>query len=129
MKAGFTLAALLLDDRDLAQVERALPSGSAAGFEAELAWLLGSRADSPASTARDRGVNALLRVLRPELTVAGAGQLPSRAQALIARLFPASARQALAERAPSPRPDFVLDEELLRVLVRMARSTSAAERP
>lgn len=124
------LAALLLDDRDLTQVERALPVGSTADFEAELA-LFCARADPRAGTARDRdhGVNALLRVLRPALTVAGAARLPLRARALIARLFPTPARKALSAEAANARADFAVDEELLRVLARIARTPLVPEGP
>jgi hypothetical protein len=122
MKAGFALAALLLDDRALAQVETALPPEQLPALRAELALTGG----------HDRGVADLLRVLQPELTLEGARQLPPRMRALLARLLPPSVRKALladtpasfgmrADSRPSPRPDFVLDQHLLRALVRLAR--------
>jgi len=131
MKAGFALAALLLDDRALALVAPALPSELVPALSAELCE----------SRGQDDGVAALLRVLQPELTAGGVNQLPPRMRSLLARLLPASARKALlaefGSRADSrassalsadasaqrlgTRPDFVLDEQLLRVLVRLAR--------
>jgi hypothetical protein len=122
MMAGFALAALLLDDRALAQVESALPPELLPALRAELA-----RTDG-----HDRGVADLLRILQPELTLDGLRPLPPRFHALLARLLPPSARKALladapassgtrADRRPSTRPDFVVDEHLLRALVRLAR--------
>jgi hypothetical protein len=127
MKAGFALAALLLDDRDLHEVEGALPA-TPPDLAAELA-LLCAHAVPRASTARDRehGLGSLLRALRPELTVAGALSLPPRARALIARFYPAHARKALCTETPPLRAEFVADEELLRALARLSRSAAEAE--
>jgi hypothetical protein len=122
MKAGFALAALLLDDRALARVEPALPPELLPALKAELALTGGP----------DRGVADLLRVLQPELTLEGVRQLPPRMRALLVRLLPPSARKPLLADVPasfgaradpraSTRPDFVLDEHLLRALVRLAR--------
>lgn len=117
MKAGFALAALLLDDRALAQVAPALPPEQLSALRAELS----TRSQEG---GQEGGVAALLRVLQPELTLAGVNQLPPRMRGLLARLLPPSARQGLLADAPAPRPNFVLEEQLLRVLVRLARRAS-----
>ncbi len=117
MKAGFALAALLLDDRALAQVAPALAPELLSTLRAELTQTSG----------QDGGVATLLRVLQPELTLAGVSQLPPRMRSLVARLLPPSARKALLADAPSARPDFALDEQLLRVLGRLARRSAAPE--
>lgn len=111
MKAGFALAALLLDDRALALVEPALPPELLPELRAELARTTGS----------DRGVAERLRVLRPELTYEGVRQLSPMMRAHLARLLPSSARKTLLADVPASRPGFVLEEPLSRTLVRLAR--------
>jgi hypothetical protein len=119
MAAGFALAALLSDDRDLAQVEVALPPELLPELRAELAL----------AHSRELAVRALLRVLRPELDARAVLSLPSRMRALIARRLPRSQRQAVHEGTLASRAGFDADEDLLQATLRIARGVARLESP
>lgn len=115
MCAGFALAALLADDRELAHVAGAVPDTLLPALRAQL------------GQASEREVRALLRVLRPDLDHEVAQRLPARMRALLARRLPSAERQKLREGARESRPDFDLDDELQQLLLRIARRPSASE--
>jgi hypothetical protein len=146
MNAGFALAALLADDRELAHVEEALgpalraqlaspAQGSLAPGPARLdsslapgpARLDSSLARGPARFDSERDVRALLRVLYPDLDGGAALSLPPRMRALVARLVPTAQRRVLREERLESRADFDLDDELLRLLLRIARRGAGLE--
>jgi len=121
--AGFTLAALLSDDRDLAYVSDAVAPDLVRAVHARLDGML-ARPDS--SQNREDGVRALLAVLRPELD-ASALSLPARVHGLLARLAAPKLQKLLRADSAPTRADFNLDEDLLSALARIARSAKARE--
>jgi hypothetical protein len=123
MTAGFALAALLADDRELACVEGALSETELPALRAQLTMALRA-AETPRN--RESGLRALLTVLRPELEGSLALHFSPRMRALVARLVPRDQRKLLLSEIAT-RADFNLDEELLRALARIARSTAAEQ--
>ena len=118
-QAGCALAALLAGDRDLACVRSALPPPTAEAVAA----LLGPRA-----APREERVTALLADVRPQLRTAPAS-LPPRIAMLLAPRLRRGMAQPLPASAPAVRADFGLDEALLPVLLRMARSEARRVSP
>jgi hypothetical protein len=119
MSAGFALAALLSDDRDLAHVESAVPEHALPALQAQLGL----------AAERESGVRALLSVLRPELQARSVEPFSPRMRGLLARLLPAPARRPLLADAPASRADFNVDEDLLAALTRIARCSAKREKP
>jgi hypothetical protein len=87
----------------------------------------GSLAGSLAREGRERDVRTLLSVLRPELDGAAVLGLPPRMRALVARLVPTAQRKALREDKLESRAGFDLDEDLRRLLLRIARRAATLE--
>jgi hypothetical protein len=117
-EAGFMLAALLAGDRELLHVAPALEP-------ARVQRLCALRT---ADTDRARMVRALLERLRPPLD-ARALQLPPRARALLARVAPVALRKQLLRDCKPARAHYSADEELIGVLVRVARKQVGSEAP
>lgn len=117
-EAGFMLAALLAEDRELQHV--------APGIEP--ARLMALRAAQPGETDKARMVRALLAKLRPPLD-ARALDLPVRARALLARVAPPELRKQLLRDSKAARAHYSADEELVALLVRVARRTSVGNAP
>jgi hypothetical protein len=112
MAAGFALAALLSDDRELGHVASALDAHALPALRERLV----------VAGTHEPAMRALLGVLRPELRVSAVRALPPRMRGLLARLLPAPERKLISSEARASRADFSLDEPLLAVLMRMARS-------
>ena len=117
--AGFALAALLADDRELAQVQGRL--------EPEHLARIRTLTASPQLT-RPVLIAQLLAHLRPRLSEL-APTLPVRLRALLAAQLPHEERRDVLLGAPLARPGFEPEPELVSRLVRIARfSNSEAER-
>jgi hypothetical protein len=109
-QAGFMLAALLADDRELNQVAPAIEPAQ----HAALLQTPGRHGD------KKQLVRTLLVSLRPGLDARALAFSP-RVRSLLARLAgPVLRKQLLAGTTPV-RPDYRADEELLAVLLRVAR--------
>jgi hypothetical protein len=115
-EAGFMLAALLAEDRELLHVAPALEPACAERLCAL----------RTTDTDRLRMVRALLERLRPPLD-ARALQLPPRARALLARVAPGELRKQLLRDSKPTRAHFSADEELIAMLVRVARKQAGSE--
>jgi len=112
------LAALLAGDRELLHVGPAL----------EPACVERLCAQRTTDTDRTRMVRALLERLRPPLG-ARALLLPARARALLARVAPRELRKQLLQDSKPTRLHYSADEELIAVLVRVARKELGSEAP
>jgi hypothetical protein len=110
-RAGFALAALLSDDRELKAAGPAL--------EPELRQSLASELAN-ASARRAEAIAGWLALLRPELDETALG-LPPRARALLAPLAKPPLRQALLAGGTAPQPHYSADRALLAALLRIAR--------
>lgn len=115
-EAGFALAALLADDRDLADVASTLSAQQHTALASQLAL------DGDRSAA----VRRWLAVLKPPLDERSL-QLSARLRAALARLAPPAVRKQLLEgasMAAARRPSYVSDDALLTLLLRLARTPS-----
>jgi len=117
-RAGFALAALLSDDRELKLAGPALEPALREALAQQLAQAGARRTDAIAEW---------LALLRPELDESALG-LPPRARALLAPLAKPSLRRALATGRPPARPHFTADRSLLDALLRIARWNARGER-
>jgi hypothetical protein len=118
-RAGFALAALLSDDRELTGVAPALEPSLRAQLAQQLA---------EASVRRADAIAQWLALLRPELG-ASALALPPRLRGLLAPLTKAPLRGALAAGRPAVRAHFTADSSLLDALLRIARWSARGEVP
>jgi hypothetical protein len=109
--AGFALAALLSDDRELNLTGPALEPALRAELERQLAQ---------ASARRAEAIADWLALLRPE-PGESALALPPRARALLAPLAKPELRRALLAGQPPARAHFAPDRALLDALLRIAR--------
>ena len=117
--AGFALAAVLADDRELARIEGHVESGVHARIRA--------LATSP-QLAKPVLIAQLLALLRPPLAVLSP-LLPVRLRALLAPQLPRSEGRSVLAGAPLTRAGFEPERELLARLARIARfSSPEAER-
>jgi len=117
-RAGFALAALLADDRELLHVAPAISPDMAREARALF--------EQPSLRDKTRLVAHLLSFVRPPLT-ALADQLPARLGAAIANKLPRSLARTLLAEAPLARPGFQLAPDLLPRLLRIARRSIDVE--
>jgi hypothetical protein len=116
-RAGFALAALLSDDRELKRVAPALEPALREQLAKQLA---------EASVRRADAIAEWLALLRPELDE-GALALPPRLRALLAPLAKPPLRGALAAGRPPARAHFTADRGLLDALLRIARWSARSD--
>lgn len=109
--AGFALAALLSDDRELNLAGPALEPAPRSQLGQQLAQ---------AGTRRTEAIAEWLALLRPELDESALA-LPARARALLAPLARPQLRRALLAACPPARAHFAPDRPLLDALLRIAR--------
>jgi hypothetical protein len=109
--AGFALAALLSDDRELNLAGPALEPAQRAELARQLAHAGARRAEAIADW---------LALLRPELGESALA-LPPRARALLAPQAKPELRRALLASRPPARAHFAPDRPLLDALLRIAR--------
>jgi hypothetical protein len=117
-RAGFALAALLADDRELGHVASAISPDL--GREASV--LL----EQPSLRDKTRLVAHLLSFVRPPLTRL-AVDLPTRLGAAIASKLPHALARSVIAAAPLARPGFQLEPDLLPRLLRIARRSIDGE--
>lgn len=134
-RAGFALAALLCDDRELKaagpalepelrqSLARELADGLARGSAQVDDLVARGPARVHASTRRAEAIAGWLALLRPELDET-ALTLPQRVRALLAPLAKPPLRHALLVGGTAPRPHYSADRELLAALLRIARKTA-----
>lgn len=118
-RAGFALAALLSDDRELKLAGPGLERGLREVLVRELEQV-GSR--------RAEAIAEWLALLRPALDER-ALSLPARARALLAPLAAPPLRRALAAGRPPARAQFTADRALIEALLRIARCCARTEAP
>lgn len=111
-RAGFALAALLADDRELGQVSRGV---SPAVIEHTRTLL-----ELPSVRDKSRLVAHLLSLVRPPLTEVG-DALPVRLTVAIVGKLPRTLARTVAATAPLVRAGFQVEPDLLPRLLRIAR--------
>jgi hypothetical protein len=112
-KAGFVLAALLCDDRELAAVEHHTSPELLAGLRAE------SEKISQNPGAKAQALRDLIARMRP---APDPRRLPVRARALLAPHLPRELGCMYVEGAPQARPGYEVDAALVSELERLARA-------
>lgn len=119
-QAGFLLAALLAEDRDLAAASPALLPQARDELSATVA-------DSQLSSreAKAHTIAAWLRLLRPDLD-ASALSLPSRMRCVLARAAKAPLKGQLLSGSQPVRADFWLEPQLASAISRIAHHTAHA---
>ena len=118
-RAGFAVAALLGDDRALKATGPALEPELRERLTADLAGVGDRKAEA---------IARWLTVLRPALDDT-ALTLPPRVRALLAPLSRSQLKQALLGGAPAQRSHYRADQELIAVLLRIARKTARGRAP
>ena len=120
--AGVALGGLLWGDRTLAHAVAALPAQAVAAAADELSKL--DIAERPEQ--KQRLVRELVEEVRGH-SLLQAEQLPPRARALLARHVPREQGRRLLLDAPEARPDFVAPNELVQMLLHIARTPQRIE--
>jgi len=117
-RAGFALAALLADDRELRHVVSAISP--------DLARATRALFEQPSLRDKTRLVAHLLSLVRPPLTRLPR-ELPARVAAAIAGKLPRSLARSVVAGAPLARAGFQLAPDLLPRLLRIARRSIDGE--